>query len=66
MICNKLTESRMMFCFYRVTVKERDIKVNIFDMAGHPIFYEVNIHVKNMYTLCNYKDIKYKNFIFEN
>uniref|UniRef100_A0A8W8NR41 J domain-containing protein n=1 Tax=Magallana gigas TaxID=29159 RepID=A0A8W8NR41_MAGGI len=25
----------------KVTVKERDIKVNIFDMAGHPIFYEV-------------------------
>eukprot|EP00057_Strongylocentrotus_purpuratus_P033031 XP_789860.1 PREDICTED: dnaJ homolog subfamily C member 27 [Strongylocentrotus purpuratus] len=25
----------------KVTVKERDLKVNIFDMAGHPIFYEV-------------------------
>ncbi|XP_069107070.1 dnaJ homolog subfamily C member 27-like [Argopecten irradians] len=25
----------------RVTVKDRDVKVNIFDMAGHPIFYEV-------------------------
>lgn len=25
----------------KVTVKGQDIKVNIFDMAGHPIFYEV-------------------------
>ncbi|KAK3780203.1 hypothetical protein RRG08_010597 [Elysia crispata] len=25
----------------KVTLKERDIKVNIFDMAGHPLFYEV-------------------------
>lgn len=56
----------MMFCFYRVIVKERDIKVNIFDMVGYLIFYEVNIYVKNMYILCNYEDIKYKNFIFKN
>ena len=27
----------------RVPVKEREVKVNIFDMAGHPIFYEVGI-----------------------
>lgn len=66
MICNKLIEFRMMFCFYRVIVKERDIKVNIFDMVGYLIFYEVNIYVKNMYILCNYKDMKYNNFIFEN
>ena len=26
---------------FRVQACERDIKVNIFDMAGHPIFYEV-------------------------
>ncbi|CAH1772837.1 unnamed protein product [Owenia fusiformis] len=25
----------------KVKVNERDVKVNIFDMAGHPIFYEV-------------------------
>lgn len=25
----------------KVSVRDRDIKVNIFDMAGHPIFYEV-------------------------
>ncbi|XP_059154937.1 dnaJ homolog subfamily C member 27-like [Physella acuta] len=25
----------------KVSLKDRDIKVNIFDMAGHPIFYEV-------------------------
>ncbi|XP_055871557.1 dnaJ homolog subfamily C member 27-like [Biomphalaria glabrata] len=25
----------------KVTLQERDIKVNIFDMAGHPLFYEV-------------------------
>jgi len=24
-----------------VQVKDREIKVNIFDMAGHPFFYEV-------------------------
>ncbi|ESP03414.1 hypothetical protein LOTGIDRAFT_224445 [Lottia gigantea] len=25
----------------RVTIKDKEVKVNIFDMAGHPIFYEV-------------------------
>ncbi|XP_033115954.1 dnaJ homolog subfamily C member 27-like [Anneissia japonica] len=25
----------------KVRVKDRDVKINIFDMAGHPIFYEV-------------------------
>lgn len=25
----------------KVSIKDRDVKVNIFDMAGHPIFYEV-------------------------
>ncbi|CAH1248034.1 dnaJ homolog subfamily C member 27-like [Branchiostoma lanceolatum] len=25
----------------KVKIKDRDVKVNIFDMAGHPIFYEV-------------------------
>ena len=25
-------------------MREREVKVNIFDMAGHPIFYEVNIN----------------------
>lgn len=25
----------------RASVKDRDVKINIFDMAGHPIFYEV-------------------------
>ncbi|KAL4222645.1 DnaJ subfamily C member 27 [Mactra antiquata] len=25
----------------KVTIKDREVKVNIFDMAGHPIFYEV-------------------------
>ncbi|KAH9492609.1 DnaJ sub C member 27-B, partial [Bulinus truncatus] len=24
----------------KVSLKDRDIKVNIFDMAGHPLFYE--------------------------
>ena len=27
----------------RVRVNEKEVKVNIFDMAGHPIFYEVNL-----------------------
>lgn len=26
---------------FRVQVRDREIKVNIFDMAGHPFFYEV-------------------------
>lgn len=26
----------------RVQVRDREIKVNIFDMAGHPFFYEVS------------------------
>jgi hypothetical protein len=26
----------------RVCVDEKEVKVNIFDMAGHPIFYEVH------------------------
>jgi len=30
-----------LFFPHRVSVKDREIKVNIFDMAGHPIFYEV-------------------------
>ncbi|XP_071963077.1 dnaJ homolog subfamily C member 27-like [Antedon mediterranea] len=25
----------------KIRVKDRDVKINIFDMAGHPIFYEV-------------------------
>lgn len=25
----------------KVTIRDKDVKVNIFDMAGHPIFYEV-------------------------
>jgi len=32
----------IMFYTFRVTVKDKDVKVNIFDMAGHPIFYEVS------------------------
>ena len=27
--------------YFRVQVRDREIKVNIFDMAGHPFFYEV-------------------------
>lgn len=27
-------------CVVRVQVRDREIKVNIFDMAGHPFFYE--------------------------
>lgn len=29
------------FEHFRVQVRDREIKVNIFDMAGHPFFYEV-------------------------
>lgn len=29
-------------CVSRVQVRDREIKVNIFDMAGHPFFYEVS------------------------
>jgi len=28
--------------YFRVNHKSADLKVNIFDMAGHPIFYEVS------------------------
>ncbi|XP_015472208.2 dnaJ homolog subfamily C member 27, partial [Parus major] len=27
----------------KVQIRDREIKVNIFDMAGHPFFYEVRI-----------------------
>lgn len=30
-----------LFEYFRVQVRDREIKVNIFDMAGHPFFYEV-------------------------
>ena len=26
----------------RVSINDKDVKVNIFDMAGHPVFYEVD------------------------
>jgi hypothetical protein len=29
------------FEYFRVQVRDREIKVNIFDMAGHPFFFEV-------------------------
>lgn len=32
----------VMFLILRVQVRDREIKVNIFDMAGHPFFYEVS------------------------
>ena len=34
---------KLLFCF-RVPIKDREVKVNIFDMAGHPIFYEVSAY----------------------
>ena len=30
-------------CFGRVFVDDKEVKVNIFDMAGHPLFYEVQL-----------------------
>lgn len=38
-------------CAVRVQVRDREIKVNIFDMAGHPFFYEVSPFTL---PLCNY------------
>ncbi len=32
----------VVLCVVRVQVRDREIKVNIFDMAGHPFFYEVS------------------------
>ena len=29
--------------WFRVNLQEREVKVNIFDMAGHPVFYEVSV-----------------------
>ena len=38
----RITNVTGKFCFlYRVTVNDKELKVNIFDMAGHPVFYEV-------------------------
>ena len=35
----------------KVKVKERDLKINIFDMAGHPVFYDVrNEFYKGVYS----------------
>ncbi|KAK2166308.1 hypothetical protein LSH36_40g16078 [Paralvinella palmiformis] len=34
----------------KVTVKDREVKVNIFDMAGHPIFYEATVLQNFIYT----------------
>lgn len=30
-----------MFSDLRVQIKDKELKVNIFDMAGHPFFFEV-------------------------
>ena len=35
----------MMIFFSRVSIDDKEVKVNIFDMAGHPVFYEVEISV---------------------
>lgn len=31
------------FVFSRVNVNGRDVKVNIFDMSGHALFYDVSV-----------------------
>ena len=38
---------------FRVSVNGKEVKVNIFDMAGHPVFYEVQY-------LLNFKKIFWK------
>lgn len=45
-------------CVFRVQVRDREIKVNIFDMAGHPFFYEVSAEMfthltYSFWILCN-------------
>lgn len=39
----------VLLCAVRVQVRDREIKVNIFDMAGHPFFYEVS-HKTSTFT----------------
>ena len=36
LLCDRLTHT------YRVRISNCDVKVNIFDMAGQPFFYEVS------------------------
>jgi len=48
-ICHSFTyiipvSGHLFVCSYRLTCQNRDVKVNIFDMAGQSYFYEV-IHV---------------------
>jgi len=35
---------KLFLFFFSVVWKERDVRVNIFDMAGHPVFYEVGMY----------------------
>ena len=37
----------------RVSINDKEVKVNIFDMAGHPVFYEVHTNTNN-YCICSY------------
>ena len=36
--------SALFHSLLRVSINDKDVKVNIFDMAGHPVFYEVHIN----------------------
>lgn len=54
-LCRKLYFTK---CVFRVQVRDREIKVNIFDMAGHPFFYEVSAEMfthltHSCWILCN-------------
>jgi len=44
----------LFFFTSRVQVRDREIKVNIFDMAGHPFFYEVLL---TLFYICMRKHI---------
>jgi len=37
---------RLYIICFSVVSKGRDVRVNIFDMAGHPVFYEVQFPVR--------------------
>lgn len=48
------TKFHYVVILYRVVVNDKDVKVNIFDMAGHPVFYEVwvaNVCRHNVFIL---------------
>lgn len=53
-MCMCFSNVYVLLCVVRVQVRDREIKVNIFDMAGHPFFYEVSHKTSLFYLLFHY------------